>query len=529
MMRRLVGTVGFASLAVALAGAVFFSSCNENNASSSTTGECPPPTTTSTAPVGVEWTGFHVEVPLVPSSFDGLASGLFGAGAQGGQFSSAVVLSPGISVTSSADPQSPTQARLTYSFDDGTNPKRVLAVAPASFATAGVFIQTVDVALATMQADEAAQPGSSESWFLEYRVTSALGGKMSFGVRGNLGVYTLVVDVTGPHTGLTPALIGKSTDTFAPYDTVAGTVWFHLSKDDFDFFVTHAYGQGATTKQNFSDFQLVPHDWLRLTVTPHLEQQFVNVAFEVVTKNNTRVAVAQAPASVLAGSTFQAMVDRNMATMLAQEQTKTGSSTPWTVPFYYNDPSGGGVVQVIASGTQGTFEIAYAIESPQNPVKEVPFVPYEPVTFVPPDAAETAACDMLGDPTIMLAPKGTFEITFSASSVITMSPNLKGPLKGDIYCSVYHASDVTVSGPNNGAVSLQDFKLPMADLQATPAPTFTTNAFFAGDYQILCYQDLAGTGNVAQYDPVTLPIGSYPLACNKNPVAVQFAILDPQP
>ena len=47
-------------------------------------------------------------------------------------------------------------------------------------------------------------------------------------------------------------------------------MWFHLTKDDFDYFVDHAYGKDATAAQNFNDFALVPHTWLRLTVTPHL-------------------------------------------------------------------------------------------------------------------------------------------------------------------------------------------------------------------------------------------------------------------
>jgi hypothetical protein len=516
------------SLAAVFAGAVFFS-CTAEHEGTSSSGMCPPPTPTTTTPVGVEWTGFHVEVPLVPSDFDKLASGLFGAAAQAGSFTKDQVLSPGIYLTASVETSTPDQTRLTFAFDDGTNPRRVLAVAPASFKLGSIFISTVDAALAKMQADNAAQPGSGETFFLEYRVASAMGGKLSFGVKGALGVYTLVVDVTGPHTSLTTGQIGKPADTFGPYDTVAGTVWFHLSKDDFDFFVSHAYGQGATSKQNFSDFQLVPHNWLRLTVDPHLDKQFVDVSFDVVTTNNSRVHVSKAPASVLAGSTFQAMVDRNMTTMTAQEQAKQGSSTPWQTPFYYDDPNGGGVVQVIAQGQAGSFSIAYAIESPRNTLKEVPFVAYQPVMIAPPDPNQTAGCAMLGDPTIMLAPKGTFDITFSASSTILMSPNLKGPLTGDIYCSVYHASDVDVTGPHTGAMSLQDFKLPMANLQAMPAPTFTTQAFFAGDYQILCFQDLQSTGMVAQYDPVTLPIGSYTIACNKNPVEVQFAILDPQP
>ncbi len=526
MLRRLVGLSLLVSIPLATGGVAFLS-CTEQESTPAMTTECPPPMTmVAKAPPANEWVGFHIEVPLKPSDFDPLASGLFGSDAQAGKFIADRELSPGISVTSSAEPQTPTQTRLTFAFDDGTNPKRVVAVAPSSFATGSVFISTVDVAMSTMQAEEVASPGSSESWFLEHRVTSAQGGKLSFGVRGVLGVFTLVVDVTSPHTGLTTAQIGKPVDTFAPYDTVAGTVWFHLTKDDFDFFVSHAYGQGATTKQNFSDFQLLPHEWLRLTVDPHLDQQFVDVGFEVVTLDNKRIHVANAPASVLAGSTFQGLVDRNMSTMLAQEAKTAGSSTPWTTPFYYNDPGGGGVVEVIAQGTAGSFTIAYAIESPQNPLKDVPFVAYEPVKFIPPDASATASCADLGDPSIKLAASGTLDITFSASSVIL--GNTTAPLKGTIYCSVFHADQVNIGGPAPDAVSLQDFNIPNADLRAKTAPTFTTKAFFDGDYQVLCFQDLAGNGMASMGDPVTLPIGGYTLACNKNPIAVEFAILDPE-
>jgi hypothetical protein len=51
---------------------------------------------------------------------------------------------------------------------------------------------------------------------------------------------------------------------------------------------------------------------------------------------------------------------------------------------------------------------------------------------------------------------------------------------------------------------------------------------FAGDYQVLCAQDLDASGGASKGDPVTLPIGSYAVACNKNPVTVEFSILNPQ-
>jgi hypothetical protein len=518
MWHRVARPVAFLSLAAALGSAPFFS-CAENDTGDS--GTCP--ATPAKLPAN-EWVGFHAEVPLQASDFDALASGLFGADARAGKFIQDKELTPGVFLTASAETVTPDQTRLTFAFDDDTHPRRVLAVAPASFAVGGVFIATVDAAIAKMQADNKNQAGSGEAFYLEYRVASAEGGKLSFGVRGDGGVYSLVVDVASPHTGLDTGKIGKAVDTFDPYDTVAGTVWFHMSKDDFDFFVDHAYGQGATTKQNFKDFRLVPHDWLRLTVEPHLDQQFVQVGFEVVTLDNKRIPVAKAPASVLAGDTFQAMVNRNMTTMLNQEKNVPGSSTPWQVPFYYDHPDGGGVVQVIAQGAKGVFSVAYAIESPRNPLKDVPFVPYQPVKVIPPDPNQTASCVDLGN---TLAPKGTLDITFQASSTILMSPDLMGPLQGTIYCSVFHASDVDVTGPHQGAVSLQDFNVPDADLQAKPLPTFVTQALFAGEYQVLCAQDLDKSGDASHGDPVTIPIGSYTVACDKNPTTVEFAILDP--
>ncbi len=523
MWRRAARTLALVSLPAVLGAAGFVSCVDQGGNNGPTDVKCTAPP--ASAQAAKEWVNFHTEVPLAAGDFDGLASGLFGADAQAGNFVSKHPIENGVFVSSAAETTTPDQTRLIFSFDDGTNPNRVLAVAPASFELGGVFIATVDAAMATMNAEEAMQPGSSEQWFLEYRVASAMGGTLSFGVRGVLGVYTLVVDVTSPHTNLAQGKIGTPVDSFAPYDTVAGTVYFHLTQDDFLFFTSHAYGQGATSQQNFKDFALVPHNWLRLTVDPHLDQEFVDVSFQVLTTDGKRIPVSKAPASTIAGDTFRSLTNRYVENMLAEEKAQPGSSTPWSVPFYYDDPNGGGVVQVIATSDHGAFEISYAIASPQHTLNDVPFVPYEPVKFPPPSMQQTASCQQLGH---KLAPRGTFDITFTASDVVTMSPNLMGPLVGTIYCSVYNAKDVTIAGPNDGAKSLQDFNIPNANLQAKTAPTFTTNSFFDGDYQILCYQDLFNGTGVMQGDPVTLPIGNFTVACDVNPVTVQFALLDPE-
>jgi len=476
----------------------------------------------------VEWVSYHQVIPFAGSDFHALASGLFGTDAQAGRFITKREVAPNIYLTGTADPSTPEQSRVSLTFDDGTSTPRTLALVPASFNVGNTFLATIDAAIATMQSEEAQSPGSSESYLLQYQVVSPKGGSFSFGVQGQTGTFSLVLDVSSPVTNLAPGKIGTAATRDTPYDLVAGTVYFHLTKNDFDYFVDHAYGTAATIGQNFNDFELVPHNWLRLTVTPYLAQQYVDVGFKVLTTQGARVPVTNAPASIVAGTTFQAMVDRAMTTMDAQEAAKPGSSFPFQVPFYYNDPTGGGVVQVIVQGNQGIYVVAYAIQSPRHTITEVPFNAYKPVVLNAAPPSATAACDKLGNPAIVLAPQGAFDITFTMSNVITNSTNLAHPLVGDIDCSTYKASDVTVAGPNNGAMPVQSFTVKGASFEkGAPTPHFLTSEVPAGSYQILCGQDILHNGNIGSGDPVTIPIGAVTLACNLNPVTVQFALIDP--
>jgi hypothetical protein len=478
---------------------------------------------------GTEWVDYHTQVPITPTDFDSLASGMFGANAQAGQFLSQKPVNQSFFITSVADPSTPTQTRLTFAFDDGTSTPRVLATTPASYSVGGIFIKTCDAAIAQMQADVTSQNAGGEIFNIVYTVTSTQGGTLAVTLNGNQGTYSLSLDVTSPHTSLQVGQIGMAATDSQPYDTVSGTVWFGISNDEFDYFVDHAYGADATSGQNFSDFALTPYQWLRLTVTPNLPENIVNVAFVVLATDGTRVPVAQAPASVMAGSTFQALVDRAMAVMTAQEKAQAGSSTPWTIPFYYDEPQGGGVVQVIAQGSLGQFEIAYSVASPQNMLTDVPFVPYKTVTFPPPNPNQAKPCYQQGLPGVTQSLTGVFQITFTLSSVITTSLNPGQQLQGDIGCSIYDSSEVNGGGPLPGAQSMLDFTVPAANMTgSTPVTYTTTKPLPDGSYQILSAQYVDGNDNNADKgDPVTLPIGAYPLACNINPATVQFAILLP--
>ncbi len=197
-------------------------------------------------------------------------------------------------------------------------------------------------------------------WYLAYQTVSANGGFLEISVAydEDTRAISTTFSTENPRTSLEAGLVNTPAFAGDPWEKIAGTVYFALSRDEFGFFSHRAYGTTTGAAQNFHDFQLVPHNWLRLTVTPDVADEMVNVAFEVVTLSGERIPVARAPALYVAGDQFQQNVFRMVDNMVAQERERPGSSTPFRVPFHYDDPEGGGVVRVIAEGKDGEFRIA---------------------------------------------------------------------------------------------------------------------------------------------------------------------------
>jgi hypothetical protein len=284
--------------------------------------------------------------------------------------------------------------------------------------------------------------------------------------------------------------------------------------------------------QNFQDFHLLPHDWLRLTVTPHLENQDVNVAFEVITVDGRRVPFAQAPASIVAGEQFQENVFSMVDSMNAAETATPGSSTPWEVPFYYDDPTGGGVVSVIAHGNHGVFSIAYAVASPARPLVDTDFVPYQGMVNIPDHIPTPETCAQLGS---VDALSGVFMMHFDASSTVRTSPNEPHPLAGPIWGNVYRAADVTITGPRAGAQPVANFHFEGVDITSgVSAMEYTIDTTLPGgqQYQILGFMDTDGNASATdpspdEGDPVMIPIGGFPMQCAQQHITAEFALLLP--
>ena len=480
-----------------------------------------------------EYVGLTTQIPTDRASFDEIASQLFGEDAASGAHLEDLEVGAGLHLSSAEHPDADDEVALTVTMDTtgAEPPTRTVASVPASTGTGKTFIDAVDAALVQTEKVAKEDPDGLAPWRIEYRSRSAQGGKVTVGV-----VYdpetgsNLEIQAQGPTTSLLPDKINQAAAEGEPYETVYGLVWFDVDRDQFDFFANRAYGTSAGKGQNFKDFELVPHNWLRLTVTPELDEDRVSVGFDIITVDGRRVPVAKAPASLIAGEEFMQTVFRMADNTEAQEQAEPGSSTPWEVPFYYDDPEGGGVVEVIAQGKDGRSQIAYSIESPANELEDLPFVPYTGKVEVPDDwDAPPPSCKKLGSKD---ADEGEMQVTFQPSSTVRGS-DLKAPLKGDVYGSVYRASDVKITGPIEGAEEVAAIEIPGVDVVDGPSKAYPLGVDLpAGSYQILGFMDIDGNADPNapepdEGDPVMIPIGGYELACAVQPVTAEFAIVLP--
>ncbi len=482
----------------------------------------------------IEFVGLTLERPITTEDdFLALVDPILGTAAREGRGHREMEVQRGLFITVLPDDRTPQQGVVTLEMQP-SHPadamRRTILQVPISYEYGAVYIEAVRAALARTQEVGAGM----EPYHLEYHVLSVNGGDLVIQTEYTPGTGAVVrLRTAAPRTSLVPGQINRAAFSGQPVESVAGTVWFELGRDEFSFFSNRAYGATASAEQNFADFQLLPHDWLRLTVTPRLADDVVDVGFEVITVDGRRVPFARAPASLLGGEQFQQNVFRMVDNMNAEEREAPGSSTPFEVPFYYDDPEGGGTVSVIANGRGGVFRIAYAVESPTHRLEDVSFVPYQGVVEFPdtPPPARTTCAEMGSTDAL----QGTFHLRFDASSTVRNSPNLTTPLRGPVWGDIYRASDVTIAGPRDGASPVAQFHFPLVDMTEGPSTeefVVDTQLAVGIEYQILGFMDVdanatEGDAGPDEYDPVFIPIGGYPMDCADQRVVVEFALLLP--
>lgn len=484
----------------------------------------------------VEYVGLTLERPFTDEAgFMALVDPIFGEAARAGSGHRALELQPGIFLTVTPDARTPEQAVVRMEMDPSRESdvgRRVILEVPASYNYGGVYIAAVRAALGRT-AEVLAEGDDMAPYHLEYHVVSPNGGELTIQTEWLAGATEGVVRfaTSAPRTSLTPGSINSAAFSGDPYEQLSGTVFFTLSVDEFSFFSNRAYGISSGALQNFADFRLQPHNWLRLTVTPRLADAVVDVGFEVIAPDGARVPFARAPASVVAGEQFQQNVIRMVDDMVAAEAAAPGSSRPFEVSFYYDDPEGGGVVSVIASGRAGIFRIAYAVASPARALEDVDFVPYQGSVEIPSTLPTPRTCADMGSTEAL---SGRFQVRFDASSTVRGSMLLTDPLVGNVWGSVYRAEDVTIAGPNEGAEAMASFHFEGVDIRdGLSAETYLIDtALPGGDYQILGFMDIDGNADPMdagpdEADPVAIPIGGFPMRCAEEAITVEFALLLP--
>lgn len=481
-----------------------------------------------------EFVGFTTELTVTADAFSQIVGPLLGSPAANGAGHTNFVFQNGILLDSRVDERTPEQLVITIGMETATGAepfRRIASRHPVSTTYGQLFVDTVLAAIATADRN-LARSGSMETFRIEYRSRSAAGGSLivAYDFDGREG--RLVLRTEGPRTSLLPDRINAPAYDGAPFETVYGLVNFQVDRDQFDFFVNRAYGISAGAAQNFNDFYLLPHDWLRLTVTPELDQQRIDVAFEVVTLDGRRLPVSRAPASMLAGEQFMETVFRMIQNMEDGEVAGPGATTRWEVPFYYDDPESGGVVEVIATGADGVMRIAYAVESPARTLEEVDFVGYQGSIEVPDgwDRVDPACAD-LGS---VEAAQGFFTIRFNASSTVRRSLDNPERIQGNVWGSIYRDADVRISGPIDGAQPVASFAFENVDVgpEGSLATYRIDTPLTAGDYQVLGFLDIDNNADPADPgpdpgDPVMIPIGGFTLRCAEHPITAEFAILLP--
>jgi hypothetical protein len=102
-------------------------------------------------------------------------------------------------------------------------------------------------------------------------------------------------------------------------------------------------------------------------------------------------------------------------------------------------------------------------------------------------------------------------MTFSVTNGVRQSPNLDDPLLGTVYGQVFLSSEVTLTGPIEGATEYASVEVPAVDLRdAETAGSYTSPGLPPGAYTFLGFYDVDGNGATDRSpdagDPVTIPV-----------------------
>lgn len=122
---------------------------------------------------------------------------------------------------------------------------------------------------------------------------------------------------------------------------------------------------------------------------------------------------------------------------------------------------------------------------------------------------------------------GNATLRFGVTTTIRTSPNLEDELRGAVRGAIFRAEEVSVTGPREGAESVDGLVLEV-DLREVDesAETWTSVQLTEGMYIFLGFFDVDGNGADTEEpdhgDPVTLPISPFEVKVGETAEVVVF-------
>ncbi len=261
-----------------------------------------------------------------------------------------------------------------------------------------------------------------------------------------------------------------------------------------------------------------PHVWYDMCIRADNVELPVSVDVDLLTRDGRRLPIARSPGGLRTAMLWISGLDRVAAALSAD----TGVEVPASA-FDYRDPEVQGGAIFTASAEDGQVVFDHRSITPPSTLPDL-----APVTRPVPRPLAPAPDDPCADAGSVSAPAGTLVIDARLDAQLVEYVNLTPPVAGAVRASIYHAEDVSITGPSADAVALDTFAIEGVAL-GTEAPEgrHVSPTLPAGTYMVLGFFDVDGDADLAdpqpiQGEPVTLPLRRIELRCAEQPFTMVF-------
>lgn len=416
-----------------------------------------------------------------------------------------------------------------------------LAQAPASRITIGTFSDIVNAAM-TDNVQQGQKGDVAGSVNVIYQAASPTGGSITINVEIDaLGSATATVSGQTADVIPTGDKVLKPAYSGIAYEKLTVQTDALTNSDYVSFFGGRALRRSGGNLPPVDDVPFASHDWLRVTATPNTSTRDISLAVATVSTGGDRTELGSAAVSLVDASAYLDQV-RTLAVASAAAQKAAATAGPtskaaadasvsWSAPLAATaEQNGDGAATdidvVIKGGANLTVSLSVSVQ--RDVIATVdPIVRSDKVEVQPPSKVSDEDCSALNS---SRTGSGTFNVAFRAS------PTLKAtlgntPIRGDVFLSAYPQVEFKDGSIRPGATTTASLRAKDVDItKGTSQRYLLDHNAEAGVYDFIGFMDINGNADPKQPspdlgDPIIVPVSGYTLACTKQPVDVEFAMI----